>query len=69
MLIPFIMKYKENLRQKLDQLDNIIMRLSYQIGRNVAVIEQEETLVNLKEILQDSKALIELEEDDYKPRF
>ncbi len=63
------MKYKENLRQKLDQVDNIIMRLSYQIGRNIALSEQEETLANLKEVLQDSKALLELEEEDWKPRF
>lgn len=62
------MKYKLNVRQKLEELDGMLMRLQYQMGR-MPLEQQEETLQDVKEKLNDVKAMVESEDDDWKPKF
>jgi hypothetical protein len=57
------MKYKENVRQKLDQLGHLLMRLSYEMGRT-SLDKQDETLTMIKTKLAEVKSTVELEDDN-----
>lgn len=62
------MKYKQNVREKFDGIDAIVARLQFQVGRNVSRQELEVTLESLKEKLDETKHIIELEVEDFVPR-
>ena len=63
------MRYKNNILDKLNQIDALVNRLAIQINRNVNREESMETLTMLKEQIESTREMISIESDDFEQQF
>lgn len=64
-----IMRYKNNVLDKLNQTNNLIGRLTVQLNRNVSRDEILETLTLLKEQVEQTREMVSIEHDDFAQQF
>jgi hypothetical protein len=63
------MKFKNNILDKLVQVDTLVNRLAIQINRNHSKEEIVETLNTLKEQIESTREIVSLEQDDFAQQF
>ena len=63
------MKYKNNVAEKLVQLDAIVNRIQFQVNRNADQDATLESISNLKEHIEKIQEMISLEQDDFAQQF
>jgi len=62
------MRYKENVLQKLDQLNGTVSRLQLAINRNMEA-EVSSNLELIKEQLEGIKEMVSIEYDEFEEQF
>lgn len=63
------MKYKNNVAEKLVQLEAIINRIQFQVNRNADQDATLESISDLKEHIEKIQEMISLEQDDFAQQF
>jgi hypothetical protein len=63
------MKYKQNITEKVEQAESILMRLDVQLSRGATREQIFETLDELKEQLEQTKSIVSLESDNFEQQF
>ena len=63
------MRYKNNVLDKLNQVDALVNRLAVQLNRNVDREESMDTLTMLKEQIESTREMISIEHDDFEQQF
>jgi hypothetical protein len=63
------MKYKNNVLDKLNQVDALVNRLAVQLNRNMSKEESIDTLTILKEQIESTREMISIESDDFEQQF
>lgn len=63
------MKYKNNVLDKLVQVDTVVNRVILQINRGLNQDEILESLELLKESLENVRSMISIENDDFEHQF
>ena len=63
------MKYKNNVAEKLVQLEAIANRIQFQVNRNADQDSTLESISNLKEHIEKIQEMISLEQDDFAQQF
>ena len=63
------MRYKNNVLDKLNQVDALVNRLAVQLNRNMDKEESIETLTMLKEQIESTREMISIEHDDFEQQF
>jgi hypothetical protein len=63
------MRYKNNVLDKLNQVDALVNRLAVQLNRNISREESMETLTMLKEQIESTREMISIEADDFEQQF
>jgi len=63
------MKYKNNVLDKLNQVDTLVNRLAVQLNRNMSKEESIDTLTILKEQIESTREMISIESDDFEQQF
>jgi hypothetical protein len=63
------MKYKNNVLDKLNQVDALVNRLAIQLNRNMNKEESIETLTMLKEQIESTREMVSIEHDDFEQQF
>ncbi len=63
------MRYKNNVLDKLNQVDALVNRLAVQLNRNVNREESIETLTMLKEQIESTREMVSIESDDFEQQF
>jgi peptidoglycan hydrolase CwlO-like protein len=63
------MKYKNNVAEKLNQLDATANRIQFQINRNADQDLTLESISDLKEQIEKLQEMISLEQDDFAQQF
>jgi hypothetical protein len=63
------MKYKNNVLDKLNQVDALVNRLAIQLNRNMSKEESIDTLTILKEQIESTREMISIESDDFEQQF
>jgi flagellar biosynthesis chaperone FliJ len=63
------MKYKNNVAEKLNQLDATANRIQFQVNRNADQDLTLESISNLKEQIEKLQEIISLEQDDFAQQF
>jgi hypothetical protein len=63
------MRYKNNVLDKLNQVDALVNKLAVQVNRNHAQNEILETLTKLKEQVESTREMVSIEHDDFAKQF
>jgi peptidoglycan hydrolase CwlO-like protein len=63
------MKYKNNVAEKLNQLDATANRIQFQVNRNADQDLTLESITDLKEQIEKLQEMISLEQDDFAQQF
>jgi hypothetical protein len=63
------MRYKNNVLDKLSQVDALVNRLAVQLNRNMSKEESMDTLAILKEQIESTREMISIESDDFEQQF
>jgi hypothetical protein len=63
------MRYKNNVLDKLSQVDALVNRLAVQLNRNMSKEESMDTLATLKEQIESTREMISIESDDFEQQF
>ena len=63
------MKYKNNVAEKLVQLEAIANRIQFQVNRNADQEATLESISDLKEQIEKIQEMISLEQDDFAQQF
>jgi len=63
------MRYKQNILDKLEQAESIVMRLDVQLSRGATMEQVFETLDALKGQLDQTKSIVSLESDNFEQQF
>jgi hypothetical protein len=63
------MRYKNNVLDKLTQVDATINRITIQVNRNVDPSEVSDSIQTLKEQLEGVREMISIEPDDFEQQF
>jgi DNA-binding transcriptional regulator YiaG len=63
------MRYKNNVLDKLNQVDALVNRLAVQVNRNISKDEVLETLTMLKEQIEYTREMVSIEADDFAQQF
>jgi peptidoglycan hydrolase CwlO-like protein len=63
------MKYKQNVAEKLTQLEAIANRIQFQVNRNADQDDTLESINDLKEQIEKLQEMISLEQDDFAQQF
>jgi hypothetical protein len=63
------MKYKNNVLDKLNQVDTLVNRLAVQLNRNMSKEESMDTLTMLKEQIESTREMVSIESDDFEQQF
>jgi peptidoglycan hydrolase CwlO-like protein len=63
------MKYKNNVAEKLTQLEATANRIQFQVNRNADQDSTLESIDDLKEQIEKIQEMISLEQDDFAQQF
>jgi predicted nucleic acid-binding Zn-ribbon protein len=63
------MRYKNNVLDKLSQIDNIANRLNVQVNRGGTQEQVLESIQVLKEAVENAREMISIEHDDFEQQF
>ena len=63
------MKFKNNLLEKLGQLDAIANRIQFQVNRGMSQDQILESTEQLKEQIEKTREIVSLEQDDFAQQF
>jgi peptidoglycan hydrolase CwlO-like protein len=63
------MKYKNNVAEKLNQLEATVNRVQFQVNRNADQDLTLESINDLKEQIEKLQEMISLEQDDFAQQF
>ena len=63
------MKYKNNVLDKLNQIDTLVNRLAIQLNRNMSKEESMDTLTMLKEQIESTREMVSIEHDNFEQQF
>jgi peptidoglycan hydrolase CwlO-like protein len=63
------MKYKNNVAEKLVQLEATVNRVQFQVNRNADQDATLESISDLKEQIEKLQEMISLEQDDFAQQF
>jgi hypothetical protein len=63
------MRYKNNVLDKLNQVDALVNRLAVQLNRNMNKEESMDTLTMLKEQIESTREMVSIEHDDFEQQF
>jgi hypothetical protein len=63
------MRYKNNVLDKLNQVDALVNRLAVQLNRNMSKEESIDTLTMLKEQIESTREMVSIESDDFEQQF
>jgi peptidoglycan hydrolase CwlO-like protein len=63
------MKYKNNVAEKLNQLEATVNRVQFQVNRNADQEATLESISDLKEQIEKIQEMISLEQDDFAQQF
>ena len=63
------MRYKNNVLDKLNQVDALVNRLAIQLNRNMNKEESMDTLTMLKEQIESTREMVSIEHDDFEQQF
>ena len=63
------MKFKNNVLDKLTQIEAIANRIQFQVNRGMDQEQTLESIENLKEHIEKTREIISLEQDDFAQQF
>lgn len=63
------MRYKNNVLDRLVQVDTVINRIQVQINRNISAEEISESIEQLKTQLEGVREMVSIESDDFEQQF
>jgi hypothetical protein len=63
------MKYKNNVLDKLTQLESTVTKVQFQINRGVEQDTVLESIEELKEQIEKTREIVSLEQDDFAQQF
>jgi len=63
------MRYKNNILDRLSQVDIIANRINLQINRNMTRDQISESIEQLKETIEGIREIISIESDDFEQQF
>ena len=63
------MRYKNNILDKLTQIDTIANRINVQINRGGTQDQVLESIEMLKEAIEQTRSMISIESDDFENQF
>ena len=63
------MKFKNNLLEKLGQLDAIANRIQFQVNRGMSQDQILESTEQLKDQIEKTREIVSLEQDDFAQQF
>ena len=63
------MRYKNNVLDRLNQVDAIVSRINLQINRNMTQDQISESVEQLKEVIEGIREMISIESDDFEQQF
>jgi hypothetical protein len=63
------MKYKNNVLEKLTQIEAVVTKVQFQINRGVDQDTVLESIENLKEQIEKTREIVSLEQDDFAQQF
>ena len=63
------MRYKNNVLDKLSQIDTIANRLNIQVNRGGTQDQVIESIELLKEVIEAAREMISIEADDFEQQF
>jgi len=63
------MRYKNNVLEKLGQIDTIANRINVQINRGGTQEQVNESIELLKEAIENARSMISIEADDFEQQF
>ena len=63
------MRYKNNVLDRLNQVDAIVSRINLQINRNMTQDQISESVEQLKEVIEGIREMISIESDEFEQQF
>jgi histone acetyltransferase (RNA polymerase elongator complex component) len=63
------MRYKNNVLEKLGQIDTIANRINVQINRGGTQEQVNESIELLKEAIENARSMVSIEADDFEQQF
>jgi DNA-binding transcriptional regulator YiaG len=63
------MRYKNNVLDKLTQLESTVTKIQFQVNRGVEQDTILESIENLKEQIEKTREMVSLEQDDFAQQF
>ena len=63
------MRYKDNVLDKLNQIDVIANRINVQINRGGTQDQVNESIEMLKEAIENARSMVSIEADDFDQQF
>jgi DNA-binding transcriptional regulator YiaG len=63
------MKYKNNVLDKLTQIESVVTKVQFQVNRGVEQDTILESIEELKEQIEKTREMISLEQDDFAQQF
>jgi len=63
------MKYKNNVLDKLTQLESTITKVQFQVNRGIDQDTILESIEDLKEQIEKTREMVSLEQDDFAQQF
>lgn len=63
------MRYKNNVLDRLNQVDAIASRINLQVSRNMTQDQISESVEQLKEAIEGIREMISIESDDFEQQF
>jgi hypothetical protein len=63
------MKYKNNVLEKLTQIEAVVTKVQFQINRGVEQDTVLESIEELKEQIEKTREIVSLEQDDFSQQF
>jgi DNA-binding transcriptional regulator YiaG len=63
------MKFKNNILEKLSQLDAISNRIQFQVNRGMSQEQVLESIEQLKDQIEKTREIVSLEQDDFAQQF
>jgi hypothetical protein len=63
------MRYKNNVLDRLNQIDTIANRINVQVNRGGTQDQVLESIEMLKEAIEDTRSMVSIEADDFEQQF
>jgi DNA-binding transcriptional regulator YiaG len=63
------MKYKNNVLDKLTQIESVVTKVQFQVNRGVDQDTILESIEDLKEQIEKTREIVSLEQDDFAQQF